>query len=133
MEVHYINNSPFKPLTSLRFECPSYRRVSSWRKNPRFARKTGFLTVELEVCQGSLEASKISSVFLLDKPLIFPPFKYRSVEQRARWGFMMFHSFIKELLSKLYWISKCFTHIKVCVNIYLRAKFQGHRSPMAPF
>ena len=39
---------------------------------------------------------------------------------------MIFHSFIKELLSKLYTISKWLTHIEVNDNIYLYAKIQGN-------
>ena len=38
---------------------------------------------------------------------------------------MIFHSFIRHLLSKLHTISKWLTHIEVKDNIYLYAKFQG--------
>ena len=38
---------------------------------------------------------------------------------------MIFHQFIKELISKLYTISKWLNHIEVNDNIYLYAKFQA--------
>ena len=47
-------------------------------------------------------------------------------------GFMIFHYFLKDLLRKLYTISKCNTHIEVNINIYLCTIFQGHRSTHVP-